>query len=77
MLLQRFIEDEQTAEAVLMTILETLNLNDIDLQKSDLEVGQEARARLRAKELVVIGFKKIKVLKEKEKRKELPSKPGE
>ena len=62
-LLERFIEDEKTAEAVMFAILDTLNLNTLDLNKPDAEVGAEARARLRAKELVVAGFKKIKELK--------------
>ena len=61
------MEDEKTAEIVMFAILDTLTLNTLDLNKTNEEVGAEARARLRAKELVVAGFKKIRELKKNNK----------
>lgn len=65
-ILQKFADDERTFEAVKGELLES-EFKELNSELSNELLGQEVKARLKARELVEIGFRKIKQLKTNEK----------
>ena len=61
--LQKFADDETTFEVIKSELLNAGNTKDIDITKTNEEVGAELRARIRAKELIEAEFRRIRSLR--------------
>lgn len=61
--LQRIADDKRLLEALKQELLNSVNANDLESgNKSNENLGAEIRALLQARELVVKGIDKIKLL---------------
>lgn len=61
--LQRFADDERTFDAVKDELLLSSYMADIDPNLPNEHLGEEVKARMRAKMMIEAGFKRIKALK--------------
>ena len=68
--LQRFADDERMFEAVREELTKLGEMKELDVSVNNEELGAEARARIRAREVIEVEFRKIKSLRSEDKLKE-------